>query len=199
MPGSQKVNKPNPASNTSQQSPPQRPGETGPRSADTSISSQLPALNGRIKTFRNSGRFSARYDKFRDETRVQVGPFFVGGTGSYIMSGRQLEMSAVFFKSSGESVKTIYLLFQSRSNDWTFLKTRELLVLADGQRFLFGEAERDSDIRRGGVTERLAFDIPFEAFEKMSEAGVCELKVGPLELSLKDEHKEAFRDLLSLR
>jgi hypothetical protein len=155
-------------------------------------------LQSRIKTFRNNKRFSVRYDRFRDETRVSVGPFFVGGTGAYVMSGRQLEMSAVFFRSPGETVKTIYLLFESRSSNWTFLKSRELFVIVDRERLSFGEGERDSDLRGRGVSESLVFDIPIETFEKISKASTSELKVGPLELTLKDEHKEAFRDLLSL-
>jgi len=156
------------------------------------------ALTQRIKTFRNNKRFSVKYDKFRDETILKVGPFFVGGTKAYIMSGRQLEMSAAFVKSPGKMVTTIYLLFKSKSSDWTFLKSRGLYVLADGERLSFGEGDRDSRIRGPGVSETLVFDIPIEAFSRISKANSSELKIGPLELTLKDEHKEAFRDLVSL-
>jgi hypothetical protein len=62
----------------------------------------------------------------------------------------------------------------------------------------FGEGDRDSDIRRGGVSESMIYSIPIERFLKMGQATSTELKIGRVELTLKDEHKEAFRDLYSL-
>lgn len=154
-------------------------------------------LDQRIKTFRNSGRFSVKYNRFEDYTNVSVGPFFVGGTSSYVTRGFQLEMSASFIKD-GKPINTVYLIFRSKSKEWTFLKSRELYALVDGERMSLGEGDRDSDIRFGSVSELMIFPIPLEAFTKVAKAQSAELKIGRIELTLKDEHKEAFRDLLSL-
>lgn len=154
-------------------------------------------LESKIKTFRNSKRFSVKYDKFRDDTHVSVGPFFVGGTKAYVWRGLKLEMSAHIFLDR-QPVKYVYLRFASHTRDWTFLKNSEMLALVDGERMQFGEGERDSDIRRGGVSESLVYSIPLEQFAKIGQATNAELKIGTVELALKDEHKEAFRDLLSL-
>jgi len=154
-------------------------------------------IQQRIKNFRNSKRFSVRYDKFRNDTIVSVGPFFIGGTKSYVVRGFQLEMTAYLLLDKGP-IDHIYLRFDSSSRDWTFLKNSELLALVDGERMQFGEGDRDSDIRRGGVSESMIYPIPIERFLKMGQAASTELKIGRVELTLKDEHKEAFRDLVSL-
>lgn len=155
-------------------------------------------LKERIKTFRNNGRFSVTYNKFQDYTRVMVGPFFVGGSTAHFMSGFQLEMSASFIKE-GKPINEIYLLFRARGKDWTFLKSRDLYALVDGERMSFGEGDWDSDVSRRGTSELIIFTVPIEAFAKIGKAQSVELKAGRVELTLKDEHKEAFRDLLSLQ
>lgn len=163
----------------------------------TSASPESADIQQRIKNFRNSKRFSIRYDKFRDDTLVSVGPFFIGGTKAYVMRGFQLEMTASLLLDKGR-IDYIYLRFHSSSRDWIFLKNSELLALVDGERLQFGEGDRDSDIRRGGVSESIIYSIPIEQFLKLGQAASTELKIGRVELTLKDEHKEAFRDLYSL-
>lgn len=155
-------------------------------------------IKQRIKGFKNSGRFSVRYDKFRDSTLVSVGPFFIGGTKAYVMSGFQLEMSAHFFWNTEQQSQHVYLRFKSTSRDWKFLKDSELLALVDGERMRFGEGERDSDIGRRRVSESMIYTVPTDLFVRLGKAASAELKLGRIELALKDEHKEAFRDLLSL-
>jgi hypothetical protein len=170
---------------------------TAPQPKGSTTESAAVDIKQRIKGFRNDRRFSVRYDKFRDDTLVSVGPFYVGGTKSYVVSGFQLEMTAYLFLDK-EPVKYLYIRFHSSSRDWTFLKNSELLALVDGERMQFGEGDRDSDVRRGGVSESMVYAIPVERFEKMGRATSAELKIGSVELTLKDEHKEAFRNLLSL-
>lgn len=154
-------------------------------------------LESKIKTFRNNKRFSVKYDKFRDDTHLSVGPFFVGGTKAYIGRGFQLEMSAHIFLQK-KPAKDVYLQFTAKGRNWTFLKNSEMFVLVDGERMQYGEGDLDSEIRRGGVRESVVFQIPADQFLKLSQATSAELKIGNVELTLKDEHKEAFRDLLSL-
>lgn len=148
----------------------------------------------RIKTFRNSKRFSVEYDKFKDRTQVQVGPF--------VLSNGDLYMTARFL-FPGENVKEpvpqFALWFQASAREWKFLKHRHLSVVADGERMGLGEGAYDGNLkRRGGTSESLGFLIPAVSFEKISKAQSVEIRVGQSELKLNDEHKEAFRDLYSL-
>lgn len=159
----------------------------------------------KIKTFRNSKRFSVEYDKFKDQTMVSVGPFVVGGDMRYALTGKQMYLTAAFVYSGSalrEPVKTFILYITATGKDWQFLKSRELYALADGERFSFGEGMYDGDIKRGlsgvGVAESLGFAVPVEAFKKLGTADKSELKIGNFEMKLKDEHKEAFRDLYGL-
>ena len=151
-------------------------------------------------TFRNKSRFSTEYDKFKDQTHVRVGPFFVGGTKSYVWSGFQLEMSVHFFCKGHmtSQPRVFYLAFWSSSKDWTFLRSRDLYALVDGERLELGEGDHDSDVELGGVSERLIYRLSPDVFSKLGAAQHVELKIGNVELTLKDEHLEAFRDFYSL-
>jgi hypothetical protein len=159
----------------------------------------------KIKTFRNNKRFSVKYDKFKDQTFVKVGPFVVGGDMRYAITGKQLYMSAGFLHRGvtlDEPIKDFMIYFEATGKDWQFLKSRELYAIADGERFDFGEGRYDGDVRGGfqgvGVSESLGFLVTAEAFKKLGTARKVEFRIGTFEMTLKDEHKEAFRDLLTL-
>lgn len=161
-----------------------------------------PDFDSKTKTFRNSKKFTVQYDKFRDESRVAVGPFDVADLlrGVRIYS---LKMTARFIYS-GRDVKQpsedFALLFRSRSDEWKFLKNREMYMLVDGERISIGEAEYDGDVERRGtdVSEFLAFPIPPNVFKRLAYAKQAEFKIGRWAITLKDEHLEAFRNLYSL-
>jgi len=95
-------------------------------------------------------------------------------------------------------ISRFYLVFQSNSTDWRFLKNRNLYALADSQRFHFGEGDHDYRIGTRSVSESLAFKLSAEDFYKIASARSVELQISSLELKLKDEQLEAFRDLYSL-
>lgn len=157
-------------------------------------------LKVKIKGFRNSKRFSVNYDKFKDESWIDVGPFFVGGNSRYITSGASINMTVRLRYPSARlnaPPKNYVLWFQASGREWAFLKHRELNILIDGERVNLGEGKWDGEARRG-TFESLGFLVPAEVFEKMANAQKCDLQVGTFELTLKDEHKEAFRDLFSL-
>jgi hypothetical protein len=97
-----------------------------------------------------------------------------------------------------EPVSFFALWFQASGQKWEFLKSRQLYALIDGERFDLGEGLHDGDVQRRGVSESLGFVIAAEVFKKMGTGSVVELRIGDFELTLKDEHKEAFRDLYSL-
>lgn len=162
-------------------------------------------LESKIKTFRNHKRFAVKYDRFKDRTTVDVGPFVVGGDMRYFVSGKQLHMTARFLYA-GPTIKapveSFALWFRATGKNWEFLKSRELYAIADGERFEIGEGRYYGEVggsRRGvGVSETLGFVVSASAFEKLGRAQHAELRIGDFEMKLKDEHKEAFRDLFSL-
>jgi hypothetical protein len=157
-------------------------------------------LEDKIKGFRNSKRFTVNYDKFKDASRVDVGPFDVGDS---IRSTRiySLKMTARFFYTGRDPHgpdQDFALLFRSRSGEWQFLKNHELNMLIDGERVSIGEAEYDGDIERSGVSEFMGYLIPPDVFKRLASARQVEFKIGRWEVALKDEHLQALRDLLSL-
>lgn len=146
-------------------------------------------LEARIKTFRNNDRFSVKYDKFRGETEVSIGPFS--------LKGIKFRMSA-YFIATDSPTKDIYIEFRSLSRDWKFLRNSELYALADGERLLLGDGSQDRELLRYGVKETIQYKIPVETFAQLAKARSAELKIGNVQFRLKDEHLEAFRDLLGL-
>src|SRR6185295_17255739 len=94
---------------------------------------QLPAhgqndLQRRIKTFRNSKHFEVKYDRFKDETRVSVGPSY---------PGRKVIMEARFYfkgQQPTQKVAEVYLVLTAYGTDWQFLNTRTLNAIIDGDR-----------------------------------------------------------------
>src|SRR5438128_1767360 len=97
-------------------------------------------LKQRIKRFKNSGRFSVSYDKFKDETDVSVGPFAVSPVKSSVLG---MDAEFVFGgQTVQEEVTAIFLVFSSysafRSGEWTFVDHRDLYAIVDGERMELG-------------------------------------------------------------
>lgn len=154
-------------------------------------------LKTRTKTFRNSKRFSVEYDKFKDQTLAHVGPFAISSKGGMVgLYARFL------FKGSRvkEPVDTFYLGIVRYGRRWQFLHTDKVYLLIDGERFAI-DAARGSRIggSRAYLTEEwLTVPVDAATFQKLASGKIAELKAGNIEAALKDEHLEAFRDLISL-
>lgn len=154
----------------------------------------------RVKEFRNSKKFSIEYDKFTDESRIAVGPFDISDSIKTI-SIYSLRMTARFIfsgKRLTNPAEDFALLFRSRSREWQFLRNHDLYMLIDGERVTVGEAEYDGNVESGGVSEFMRYLVSPDLVKRIAGAKQVELKIGRWEVTLKDEHKEAFRDLFSL-
>jgi hypothetical protein len=154
---------------------------------------QTNELQQRIKTFRNNKRFEVKYDRFKDETHVSVGPFYP--------DHKAVGMEAHFFfkgKEPGEPIKDVYFILRAYGRDWRLLNSRTLYGIINGARIEFGEGQRHSNIQLGSVSETLTFIMPMESFAKIASAKSAELKISSIEFALNDEHFAAFRDFLSL-
>jgi hypothetical protein len=116
------------------------------------------------------------------------------------MTNSQFQLMALFRfdgQALSKRVEKASIGFLSSSKDWKFLKDVSVYVLADGERFNLGTAERDSDIHLGGVSEILVVDVPYDSFAKIANSAKVEMRFGNKEIKLKDEHLEGFRDLAS--
>jgi hypothetical protein len=162
-------------------------------------------LKSQIKTFKNSRRFKVVYDKFDDTTLVTVGPFYLDA--DFMEPDNNFQLAAGFiFNGSGQpkDVSDFNLVFIANGDrDWKFLENRMLKMIVDGERMSFGEADRSSKIGKNWLgevrlKETLFVSVPKDVFVKLSQARTIEMRLGRKEIKLKDEHTQAFRDLLTL-
>lgn len=158
----------------------------------------------RVAKFKNSKRFEMRYDKFDDRTLVKVGPFYLWN--ELLKPENNFQMAAGFAftgQKLAEQVDQFALIFVVNGDNWKFLEGRTLKMIADDERFDLGEADRTGKVGRSffgdvRVKESLIVAVPAEVFAKMMTAKKVEMRLGQREFKLKDEHLQAFRDLMSL-
>jgi hypothetical protein len=147
-----------------------------------------------ISGFRNKGKFSVTYDKFQDRSRVTVGPFAPMGPQFYLSARFTFKGQAV-----ESDVNEFFVFFQTSGREWSLLRDRRVYLLVGNERFDLGEGRHDGNIeRRGrGVSESLIVSVPAGVFQKLGTSSAA-FKVGRHEVTLNDEHLEAFRDLYKL-
>lgn len=148
--------------------------------------------------FFSRARFETKYDKFKDETTVQFKRLPLTGTGRRVWSGETLYLVGAFhFKGQtlATPVKVAYLGFISESENWLYLRDKNLIALIDGERLDLGSADRDSNVRLGKVSELLVFEIPHETLLKIANGTSVEMQLASREFKLKDNHLFALREL----
>jgi hypothetical protein len=158
------------------------------------------------KKLKNNRRFQVHYDKFKDISRVTVGPFNIGSTGAYILTNAATGLSAGFaFKGDSltEPVRDYFITLESSGNNSRFFNEQDFYAIVDGERLALGRGVRDSDIgrgvfNRGRVLENIIWIVPSDTFEQIANAKNLEFKVATFEATLKEEHMQAFRDLVTL-
>jgi hypothetical protein len=158
-------------------------------------------------------RIQVKYDRFSDLSTVDLSMGIIGGGivdlggGSVYVppvgsTSRALEM-AVIGVCEGQDLNCpsprVALVLTSRSEDWLYLRTPNLLqVIIDGEtRSTLGEMKRiDSDVlkRSSGVVEQLRLDVPFSVIQRLSKANKIEMRAGPDEFELTKSQIEDIRD-----
>lgn len=167
-------------------------------------------LKTQAKPFKNSKRYSIQYDKFEDRTLVNCVGFNLisnmAGAMSIIAGGVGAQPTMMFlgsgFMFSGNKLEAepdeYFLIFNYSGAQWQFLRTSKLIALADDERIQFGDGEAIRDVKRGGVSELIAFKATKEQMQKLVLAKNLEIKVGNYATPLKDEYKEMFSNVLDL-
>lgn len=135
-----------------------------------------------------------KYDKFKDETTVLIGPDYVD-----VKNGGRLEIAAYFsYKGQDKTNKLIIgLAFYSSSRNWRFIDDDHLIAIVDGERLDLGipvSNERQL-ARRVGVDESLAFSLTREQFRKLGHASKVEMQLGRVEFRLKDKFLRDLKEL----
>lgn len=152
-------------------------------------------LKAKIKTFKNHKRYGVRYDKFTDVTTVWFRFDINEG-------GRRLGATINFTGSNYHRSPGRFFVYEDRGRDWQHLEhaDRQLYALIDGERLMLGEGDRQGEVSGYGVSvsERLAFPLNADTFNKIAAGRSVEFRVGRRQLEIKDEHRQAFRDLESL-
>ena len=136
------------------------------------------------------------YDKFKDGTFVGFEPVMVGAAQD---STLRLGMLTGFKGQIPKKPNDLMLIFASPS----FVETnqhksnRSLIILADDERYVMGEASYEVKYDMPLYLEIMAVKVPYNSFMKLSEAKKIEMQFGSAEFTLNESLMEALRSLAS--
>ena len=142
------------------------------------------------------------YDKFGDNTSVRTEsvrtPVFMNG--SLFMATSCLHKGITLADIDDLHCS---LVFRSSSRSWQFLKSRELIFLADNERINLGEGSHDGDVSRSryssGVTERMTYKVSRSDLEKLAKASLVEIKLGYAVGRLDPKDLKGIKDVLAYK
>ncbi len=136
------------------------------------------------------------YDEKSDTTRVTLNPII-------LVSRRHEELRlGVFSSHPGKTPtkpKEVALVFISLTAAAAnkYESARQLTIIADKERFRFGETQRTTQAEKGLFMESLMTVVPFETFVKVGRAKEVTVKVGITEVKLKPEQVLMLRTAAS--
>ena len=131
-----------------------------------------------------------KYDKFKDESVVRLDGGRLG-----------LAKVAVFYVSKGETpTRPDSMWFTvSRYCELKCGNDRQLIILADGERFDLGRGAHDLIRDRFGLYERMAYSVPIADLALIADAKKVELQLGSVEAKLSDKQKAGIKELLAYK
>lgn len=140
------------------------------------------------------------YDKFKDRTQV------VFTKGRAVDDDRKSYWLwvAAGFSYPGTTLKepadSFLVQFTSSSGSWRFLKSHNLILLADGKSYDLGAGKHDGDIRSSRwvtVSETISYAFNREQIEAIANAKKVELQLGGFEGYFDDKTLAKFKELLA--
>lgn len=151
-------------------------------------------FRAKVKTFRNGKRYSVKHDKFRDITTISI---------SFPSRGAAPDSVTYITQLRPSSATAHWVIWKAYNSKWQYLDSRDILALVDGNRMRLGSGLHGGEVvgvdrYSVRVREELTFRLDADQARALGEGKSVELLVGPTAFTLKDEHKEALRDLLSL-
>ncbi len=104
---------------------------------------------------------------------------------------------AYVYRDSGRGRDSIYLVgILSEAEDWKFLKSNSLTVIADGQKIVLGKAFRLYRQTPSAVQELLLYKINRSAIAKISKAKKLEVNLGVYSGKMSDKLQIMLKNLL---
>lgn len=136
------------------------------------------------------------YDRFENRTRYW-------SARTQVQSGLDIYVHFSFKgKGAGREIHSFYLIFESTSSDWRFLKQSSLYCLIDGQPLNLGlPVAKDNDVRMEyrsvSVEEHLMFAVKYQTLQKLAKANQIEMRLGKAEFYLGSSFQASLKELLS--
>lgn len=144
---------------------------------------------------RTSPKTTRQYDRFENRTRYWTVP-------ATVTEGLTLAAHFSFKgRGAGHEIEGFYLIFQSASSGWRFLKRSRLICLVDGKSLDFGiPIARDNDVKtdsgRAETHELLMYSTSFETLTAIANAQSLEMRLGEVEFALDQGFRDAVQELV---
>lgn len=161
---------------------------------------------------KSSGRINVKYDKSKDTTTVTLKPIALSGLAQERRAApniplHQTDMEA-FFTFPGQQpakpVESVTLRFRVTSGNYFLLRDQPIGVALDrenkekGRAIQLGTAKYSSNLKFNSVYEEyLTLIVPAEALRKVAAADTIEVYLGPIGYQLKENQRDALRELVS--
>ena len=147
-----------------------------------------------LSSIASAQALKTKYDRFKDETTVYVGPNYVD------IDGPRLEVAFYVGYAGTKPARdrmTIGMAVYSSTREWRFISDDNLIVLVDGKRLEIGKPiSKDSKLARTrGVDESMAYKISEEQLITISKAEKVEMQIGRTEFALKQSFVRVLREL----
>lgn len=145
-----------------------------------------PAMSGSSTPAPDRGEITTERDDFRQQDVLKA----------RFRLGRGIELTLL--TTSGDPV-SVGFLFMSFSERWRFLRCHEVLALAGDTPWSMPPFDREGDTRRGGVTESLAAEVPYQALETFATAPRVRFSLCVDEVELNSGQRETLQRYAALR
>jgi len=132
---------------------------------------------------------NANYDKFKDQTVVEVGPLKIP------KQAMSLRIAYLVHGNATTAPKALMFHFVSDTEHWRFLdSSRRLILLVDGVKIDLGTAEHHGDVLdSGGVLEQMIYEVPVASFKKFVDAQTIEAQLSTAEFQFSPAHRLALK------
>jgi hypothetical protein len=154
-----------------------------------------------IKTFANSGNFSAVYDSAKYVTRVEVGFDILEPKDALQKQFKkfQFKLTSLFAVQGIEerSVRNT-LCVNTQSKRFYFSNDRNLTVRLDGETINLGEADRSTEVKGRKVKENMCWEIDAEIIRDFGKASTFEYRIGATIGNINAAKLQFFKDYAKL-
>jgi hypothetical protein len=162
------------------------------------------------RIFTHNGKIETSYDQAKETTTVRLIPMQVNGeplASSNYVGSDEARFNASF-TYSGRTLraqpKRVLLSLISTSENWKYTDFRKLTALVDGKRLKLGPLEHVPSFTVNApanshfddyISQEIALSLPYETFLRIANGQQVQIRMGPREFELGQNHLEALRDL----